>query len=166
LARIGGETTQDCRRRNGSGLDRSRQAQDLVPIFGDDAQVDNAPDQRIEGPIIRAGSGDIEPAVGEVANARREAESQEVAEAEHVIDGASRVGVVLTDIERAFVVHEAVENMGGLAGVGGDDLGIERRVAVGDMGVELYPRLGAVFGVVVGARLPVPAGAEELAIRR
>ena len=60
---------------------------------------------------------------------------------------------------------KAVENVRGLAGVGGDDLGVERRVAIGDVGVELHARLRAVFGVVVGARLAVAAGPEELAVR-
>ena len=112
------------------------------------------------------GADDIEPPVGEIADARREAKSQEVAEAEHMIDRAGGVGVVLADVDRAFVVQEPVQNMRGLAGVGRDDLGMERRVAIGDMGVELHAGFRAVFGVVVGARFAVPAGAEELAVRR
>ena len=83
-----------------------------------------------------------------------------------MIDCAGGVGVVLADVDRALVVHEPVENMRGLAGVGRDDLGMERRVAIGDMGVELHAGFRAVLGVVVGARLAVPAGAEELAVRR
>src|SRR5208337_5511994 len=47
----------------------------------------------------------------------------------------------------------------------GDDLRIERRVAIGDVGIELHARLRAVFGVVVSAGLAMSAGAEELAIR-
>ena len=130
------------------------------------AQVDHAADQGIERFVSLARVDDIEPSVGEVANARREAESQEVAEAEHMIDRAGGVGVVLANVDRAFMVHEPVEDMRGLAGVRGDDLGIERRVAVGDVGVELHARFRAVFGVVVSAGLAMSAGAEELAVRR
>ncbi len=64
------------------------------------------------------------------------------------------------------MVHEPVEDMRGLAGVRGDDLGIERRVAIGAVGIELHARFRAVLGVVVGARLAMSAGAEELAVRR
>ena len=123
-------------------------------------------DQGIERFVSRACADDIEPPVGEIANARREAESQQVAEAEHVIDRAGGVGVVLADVDRAFMVHQPVENVRGLAGVRGDDLGIERRVTIGDVGVELHARLRAVFGVVVGAGLAMSAGAEKLAVRR
>ena len=61
---------------------------------------------------------------------------------------------------------KSVENMRGFAGVRGDDLGVERRVAIGDMRVEFHARFRAVFGVVVGARLAMSAGAEKLAVRR
>ena len=125
-----------------------------------------AADQGIERFVSRARADDIEPPVGEVADARREAESKQVAEAEHVIDRAGGVGVVLADVDRAFMMQEPVENMCGLAGVRRDDLGIERRIAIGDVGVEFHARLGAVFGVVVGARFSMSAGSKELAVRR
>ena len=83
-----------------------------------------------------------------------------------MIDRAGGVGVVLTNVDRALMVHEPVENMRGLAGVGRDDFGMERRVTIGDMGVELHARFRAVLGVVVGARFAVSAGTEELAVRR
>ena len=165
LTGIGGEAAQDRRRRYGAGLDRSRQTEDFVPILGDDAEIDNAANQRIERFVARACADDIKPAVGEIADTWRKQESQELAKTEHVIDRAGGVGVVLADVDRAFVVHEPVENMRRLAGVRRDDLGMERRVAIGDVGVELYPRLGAIFGVIVGARLAMSAGAEKLTVR-
>ena len=69
---------------------------------------------------------------------------------------------MLANVDRAFMMHEPVEDMRGLAGVRGDDLGIERRVAVGDVGVELHARFRAVFGVVVSPGLAMSAGAKEL----
>jgi hypothetical protein len=89
-----------------------------------------------------------------------------VAEAEYVIDRASGVGVMLADVDRAFVVHQSVENVRGFTGVRGDDLGIERRVAIGNVSVEFHARLRSVFGVVVGAGLAMSAGAEKLAVGR
>ena len=136
----------------------------FIPIVSDDAQVDHAPDYGIERFVSAACADDIEPAVGEIANARREAESQQVAEAEYVIDRAGGVGVVLADFDRAFVVHQSVENVRGFAGVRGDDLGIERRIAIGNVSVELHARFRTVLGVVVGAGLAMSAGAEKLAV--
>jgi len=127
--------------------------------------VDCPADQRIERFVGCTRADDMKPPVGQITDARREIESQEVAEAKHVIDRAGGVRVVLANVDRALVVHEPVENMRSLAGVGRDDLGVERRVTIGDMGVELHARFQAVLGVVVGARFAVPAGAEELAVR-
>src|ERR1700692_4010586 len=92
----------------------------------------------IKGASCCARVDDIEPPIGQVANARREANPQEVAKAEDVIDRAGGIGVVLAAINRAFMVHQPVQNVRSLAGVRGDDLGIKRRVTVGDMGVELH----------------------------
>lgn len=83
-----------------------------------------------------------------------------------MIDGARRVRIVLSDIQRAFVVKQPVQNMRGLAGVGGDELGMKRRIAIGDMRIKLDARLRAIFGVVVGARLSMAACLEKLSIRR
>ena len=87
-------------------------------------------------------------------------------ETEHVIDGARRVSVVLADIQRALVMKQTVQNMRGFAGVGRDDLGVERRVAIGDMRVKLDARLRAIPGVVIGTRFAMPACLEKLSIRR
>ena len=83
-----------------------------------------------------------------------------------MIDRAGRVGVMLADFQRAFVMQEAIQNMCGLAGIGRDDLGVKRRIAIGDVRVELHARFRAIFGVVIGAGFAVPAGLEKLAIRR
>jgi hypothetical protein len=64
---------------------------------------------------------------------------------------------VFADVDRAFVVHQSVENMRGFAGVRSDHLGIEGRVAIGNVRVEFHAGLRAVFGVVVGSGLAVSA---------
>lgn len=83
-----------------------------------------------------------------------------------MIDCAGRVGVMLPDFQRTFVMQQAIQNMSGLAGIGRDDLGVERRIAIGDVSVELHARFRAIFGVVIGAGFAVSAGLEKLAIRR
>ena len=58
-----------------------------------------------------------------------------------MIDGASRVGIVLADVQRAFVVKQTVQNMRGFAGVGSNDLGMKWRITIGDMRVEFQAGL-------------------------
>ena len=89
-----------------------------------------------------------------------------MAQTEHMIDRAGRVGVMLADFQRAFVMQQTIQNMRGLARIGRDDLGVKRRVAIRNVSVELHARFRAIFGVVIGAGFAVPAGLEKLAIRR
>ena len=108
--------------------------------------------------------GDIKPAVGQIAEARRKPEPQQVAEPEYMLGRATGIGIVLSDDEGAFMVKEAIQHVGCLASVSRNDLGVERRKSVGDMGVELCAWLRPVVGVVIGASLAVAAGPEELSI--
>src|SRR5271166_7095892 len=131
----------------------------------DPAKVDNASDQGIEGAMVGVAFGDKEPAVGQIAEAWRKPEPQQVAEPEHVLGRAAGIGIVLPDDERAFMVEEAIQNVGRLASVSRDDLGVERRKPVRNVGIELYAWFRPVV-VVIGASLAVAAGLEELPIGR
>lgn len=53
-----------------------------------------------------------------------------------VIGEAGRVGVVLLDPQVGLVVQQAVEHIGGIADADIHHAGAERRVLVGDMGIE------------------------------
>ena len=64
------------------------------------------------------------------------------------------------------MVKQAVENMCGLAGVGGDDLGVKRRIAIGDMRIKFDAGLRTIFGVVVSPRFAMAACLEKLSVRR
>ena len=64
------------------------------------------------------------------------------------------------------MVEEAVQNVGRLASVSRNHLGVERRKPVGDVGIELYAWLRPVVGVVIGAGLAVAASPEELPVGR
>ena len=77
---------------------------------------------------------------------------------------ATGIGIVLSDDEGTFMVEEAIQHVGCLASVSRNDLGVERRKSVGDMGVELCAWLRPVVGVVIGASLAVAAGPEDLPI--
>ena len=83
-----------------------------------------------------------------------------------VIGEACRIGVVLLDAQIGFVVQQAVEHVGRVAHADVHDLGGERRVLVGDMGVERPPWAAAVFRIDVAGALGLAAGTEVLAIRR
>ena len=52
--------------------------------------------------------GDIKPAVGQIAEARRKPEPQQVAEPEYVLGRAAGIGIVLPEDEGAFMVEEAI----------------------------------------------------------
>ena len=59
--------------------------------------------------------GNIEPAVGQIAEARRKPEPQQVAEPEDMLGRATGIGIVLWDDEGAFMVEEAIQNVRCLA---------------------------------------------------
>ena len=93
-----------------------------------------------------------------------EAESKRMAETKYMLGGPARIGVVFLDGERSFVVKKAVKNVECFAGIGRDNFCVERRVAIGDVGIELDPWLRTIAGVVVGTRFTVSASPEELTI--
>ena len=67
-------------------------------------------------------------AVGEVRDAGREAEAEQMAKREHMVRDASAVGVVDGDIDIG-TVEEAVDDMSGFALGRRDDLGMEWSIA-------------------------------------
>jgi len=106
-----------------------------------------------------------EPFVGQVADARGEAEAQQVHQSEHMVREAGRVGVVFFDPQIGFMVEQAVEDVGGIAHRGVDDFGVEGRVLVGDVGVELHAWLRAVPQVYLPGGLSSAAGPEVLPVQ-
>lgn len=108
----------------------------------------------------------IERSVAQVADARGEAETEQVHQREHVVGEAGGVGVILLDAQVRFMVQQAVQHVGRIANADVDHPGAERRVLVGDVGIKQLARLGAVFWVDVTRALRSAAGAEALAVRR
>ena len=128
--------------------------------------VERAADHRFQRLVGGIALRDVELGVAQVADARREAEAQQVHQREDVVREPCRVGVVLLDAQVGFVVQQAVEHVGRVAHADVHDLGVERRVLVGDMGVERPPWAAAVFRIDVAGALGLAAGAEVLAVRR
>ena len=77
---------------------------------------------------------------------------------------APAIGVVPADRHLALVVEQGVEHVQRLAGGGRDDLGEERAVAVGQVGVDLEAGLGAVVGIEAAGVAAEARGREELPV--
>lgn len=82
-----------------------------------------------------------------------------------MIDRPGGIGM-FADYKLGFMVEQDVENMRGFAGISGDDLGAERREAVGDISVEQHAGISAIAGVAIDAGLALTAGTEEMPVRR
>lgn len=89
-----------------------------------------------------------------------------MAEPEHVLGRATGIGIVLSDGQGALMMEQSVQNVGGLASVSRDHLGVEWCKPIGDVGIELYTWLRPVVGVVIGAGLSMAASPEELPVGR
>ena len=126
--------------------------------------VERAADHGLQRVIGSLALRDVELGVAQIADARREAKAQQVHQREDVIGEARRISVVLLDAQVGFVVQQAVEHVGRVAHTDVDDLRVERRVLVGDVGVERPPWTAAVFRVDVASTLGLAAGAEVLTV--
>lgn len=91
--------------------------------------------------------GQVEFLVGQIPNAGREFESQQVHEGKDVIGKASSIGVMFFEAELASVLEQTVEDISGIAHIGVDDVGVKRCVLVADVGVEKAAWIAAIFGI-------------------
>ena len=117
-------------------------------------------DHRFERVVGGFALRDVEFGVAQVTDARREAEAKQVHQRKNVIGEACRVGVVLLDAQIGFVVQQTVEHVGRVAHADVHDLGMKRRVLVGDVGIERPPWAAAVLRVDVPRALGLAAGSE------
>jgi hypothetical protein len=135
-------------------------------VGADQGDVDAPGDQRLKRRVVGGLAEDVEAAVLQVGDARREAEAEQGAQREDVLGIAAAVGVVARGGGLAPVVEQAVEDVDGLARGRRDDLRVERGVAVGEVGVELGARRIKKKKIEAGSVAAGAAGAEELAVRR
>ena len=77
--------------------------------------VDAATDQSSERRVGLGVAVDRQTLVGQITDARRETEAQQMHQREHVVGEASRVGVVLLDTQVRLVVEQAVQYMSRIA---------------------------------------------------
>jgi hypothetical protein len=77
---------------------------------------------------------------------------------------AAAVGMVATDRDLALMIEQRIERMQRLARRCRNQLGEERPVAVGEMGVDLEPRLLAVMSIETAGGTAEPTGLEELPV--
>ena len=123
--------------------------------------IDHGRDQRID----RQPGRQVQSTLLQVAHARREAVTEERHEPEHVVGHPAGVDGVLLDREPGLMVEEPVEHVRRLACGRGDDLGVERPILIGDVGVERHARLVAMAGVHRCDRLACASGEEVLSVR-
>ena len=76
------------------------------------------------------------------------------------------VGVMLFNSQIRFVIKQTVEHMRGITNRRTYDLGVERRILVGNVRVEQHARLIAVTCIDLPSATAVPAGAKVLPIGR
>ena len=77
---------------------------------------------------------------------------------------AAAIRVVTTSRHLALVIEQSVEDMQGFARRRCNHLGVERGIAIRNMGVELAAWLVAVVGVETGCIATEATGPEELAV--
>ena len=80
-----------------AGMKRGGEAQDILPMRADDVGLDTLAEQGLEARIGGRVRDRDEPPIGEVAQARVEAEAEKRAKREDMIGRPTRVGVVLLD---------------------------------------------------------------------
>jgi hypothetical protein len=100
----------------------------------------------------------------EVRNARRELEAEQTAQREDVVGLTAAVGVMPPRQNITLVIEQRVQDMQRLTRGGGDQLGIERRVAVRDMCVDLEPWPLAIMGVEPAGIAAKASSLEELSV--
>jgi hypothetical protein len=106
LTRIGTEFAEDQRGRYGTLLDRRGKADDLFELAFDKFRVEGATDQGAQRGPVGGLAGNVRAFVSQIADARREAEAEQVAQSEDVIGETGRVGIVLLDPQIGLVIQQ------------------------------------------------------------
>ena len=83
--------------------DRCGESEDLIPLRSDQLEVELTADERRERWMVALLARNIEPLVGEVADAGRETKSQQMTERKDMIGEACGVGVVLLNSQIGLV---------------------------------------------------------------
>ena len=106
----------------------------------------------------------MEPSGWQVTDTRDEPEPEQRGHGKDVIGEPAGVGILLRDLPPGLVHQKPVQNVGCLAHGGRNVLGRKGAELVGDMGIGLEARLGAVFRVDEVHGFALPGGGEELPV--
>ena len=164
LARIGGELLEQLTGRHDACHHGCGSPQHAGPILDDKALSNLATDQAAQFVWRGRRVEEVEPSGWQVADARNEPEPEQRGHGKDVIGEAAAVGILFCDLPPGIVHQQPVKNVGCLTHGGRNVLGRERAKLVGDMGVGLEARLGAVFRVDEVHGFALPCGGEELPI--
>ena len=102
----------------------------------------------------------------EVRNSRRETKPKERAEGENMVGDAAAIGVVTMGHDLGLMIKQRIQDIQRLAGGRRNRFDVKRRIATGDVGLELGSGIVAVMSVKAGGGAATAAGPEELAVRR
>ena len=105
LLAVGAELAQHCRRFYGHGFDTGRQPQGVVPVLEHDLLVDRLAHEGGEFLPPPRSAEARQPAVGKVAQTRREREAEQVEQGEDVVGDAASVDMVHKGVELGCVSH-------------------------------------------------------------
>ena len=115
LAGVAAQLAKHERGRYGALLDRRCEMKDIVPVSADSFQVDCSTNHRHKRWVFDLAVRQIEPCVAQVADARREAKTEQMHEGEDVIGEARGVGVMLFNSQVGLMVKQAVEDVRGVS---------------------------------------------------
>jgi hypothetical protein len=107
----------------------------------------------------------VEPAVLEARDARCELKAEQRAQREDMVGIAAAVSVMPVRCNLALVVEQRIEHMQCLARGCRNQLGVERAVAIRQVGVDLEAGPRAVMRVQASCIAPEAGRLEELAVR-
>ena len=115
LPRVGAEALEHQRGADRARAHRGRQPEHVVPLRRDQLFVGSSGDERRQRRPGRGRTEGVELAVGEVGDARGEAEAQEMRQGEHVVTHPAAVRVMDSYAEVRLVVEQAVDDVSRLA---------------------------------------------------
>ena len=104
LSRVAAQLAEHERSRHGALFDRRGEAEDLVPMSADGFEVEGPSDHGRKRRVFDLAARKVQPSVAQVADARREAETEQMHEGEDAIGEACRIGVVLLDPQVGFMM--------------------------------------------------------------
>ena len=145
--------------------DRANDTFNIGPVADDQVPVEPVTEQWRKPAIALRGFESVEAPVGQARNARLEIEPEEMHRREYDVGNAASIDVQCGQIGVAVMAEEPIERMDGFSCRAGDHRLVQRRVAVGDGGVDLDHWVATIMGVDRSAGFARPAQVEGLAIR-